>query len=66
MAEQFAIAEAKLRAWASVDDDEEEDSNDEDSHANGQTHTLSRTTSGIRHHCLFVHRAAQNSEFHSE
>ncbi|CAF92946.1 unnamed protein product, partial [Tetraodon nigroviridis] len=30
VAEQFAIAEAKLRAWASVDDDEEEDSNDEE------------------------------------
>ncbi|XP_061835435.2 protein FAM131A isoform X1 [Nerophis lumbriciformis] len=33
VAEQFAIAEAKLRAWASVDDDEEDDSNDEDTHA---------------------------------
>ncbi|XP_034558233.1 protein FAM131A isoform X2 [Notolabrus celidotus] len=31
VAEQFAIAEAKLRAWASMDDDEEDDSNDEDS-----------------------------------
>ncbi|KAJ3594402.1 hypothetical protein NHX12_003709 [Muraenolepis orangiensis] len=31
VAEQFAIAEAKLRAWASVDDDEEEeDFNDDD------------------------------------
>ncbi|CAL9688681.1 unnamed protein product [Knipowitschia caucasica] len=30
VAEQFAIAEAKLRAWASIDDDEdEEDSNDD-------------------------------------
>ncbi|XP_061695284.1 protein FAM131A isoform X2 [Syngnathoides biaculeatus] len=37
VAEQFAIAEAKLRAWASVDEDdvdeEEEDSNDEDAKA---------------------------------
>uniref|UniRef100_UPI003AB07A53 protein FAM131A n=1 Tax=Centroberyx gerrardi TaxID=166262 RepID=UPI003AB07A53 len=43
VAEQFAIAEAKLRAWASIDDDEEEeeDSNDEDSHSAGQTHTFS-------------------------
>lgn len=41
VAEQFAIAEAKLRAWASIDDDEEEDSNDEDSHTNGQTGTFS-------------------------
>lgn len=39
VAEQFAIAEAKLRAWASIDDDdeeEEEDSNDEDAATNGQ------------------------------
>nr|XP_043901601.1 protein FAM131A [Solea senegalensis]XP_043901607.1 protein FAM131A [Solea senegalensis] len=41
VAEQFAIAEAKLRAWASMDDDEEEDSNDEDSHNNGQAHAFS-------------------------
>ncbi|CAL8280072.1 unnamed protein product [Lota lota] len=35
VAEQFAIAEAKLRAWASVDDDEEdEDFNDEDTQFN--------------------------------
>ncbi|XP_035488912.1 protein FAM131A isoform X2 [Scophthalmus maximus] len=42
VAEQFAIAEAKLRAWASMEDEEEEeeDSNDEDSHSSGQTHTL--------------------------
>ncbi|KAM7400636.1 hypothetical protein PAMA_005027 [Pampus argenteus] len=45
VAEQFAIAEAKLRAWASIDDDEEEDSNHEDSHTNGQTHTLSSQSS---------------------
>ncbi|XP_021180388.2 protein FAM131A isoform X2 [Fundulus heteroclitus] len=37
VAEQFAIAEAKLRAWASVDEDDEEDFNDED----GQTRTMS-------------------------
>ncbi|XP_008332245.1 protein FAM131A isoform X1 [Cynoglossus semilaevis] len=40
VAEQFAIAEAKLRAWASLDDDDEEDSNDEDLHSNEQTHTF--------------------------
>ncbi|XP_071348632.1 protein FAM131A isoform X1 [Trachinotus anak] len=46
VAEQFAIAEAKLRAWASIDDeDEEEDSNDEDAHNNGQTHTFSSQSS---------------------
>ncbi|XP_070829660.1 protein FAM131A isoform X1 [Chaetodon trifascialis] len=45
VAEQFAIAEAKLRAWASVDEDEDEDSNDEDSHANGQAYTLSSQSS---------------------
>ncbi|KAM6948311.1 protein FAM131B-like [Aplochiton taeniatus] len=45
VAEQFAIAEAKLRAWASIDDDEEEeeDFNDEEpSQTDGYTHTLSR------------------------
>ncbi|XP_053294403.1 protein FAM131A [Pleuronectes platessa] len=41
VAEQFAIAEAKLRAWASMDDDDEEDSIDEDSPSGGQTHTFS-------------------------
>ncbi|XP_065810125.1 protein FAM131A isoform X1 [Labrus bergylta] len=45
VAEQFAIAEAKLRAWASIDDDEEDDSNDEDSHTNGQTHVFSSQSS---------------------
>ncbi|XP_029971534.1 protein FAM131A isoform X3 [Salarias fasciatus] len=45
VAEQFAIAEAKLRAWASIDDDEEEDSNDEDSHVHRQTHALSSQSS---------------------
>ncbi|KAI9544728.1 hypothetical protein NQZ68_001606 [Dissostichus eleginoides] len=44
VAEQFAIAEAKLRAWASIDDDEE-DSNDEDSHTNGQSQTSSNESS---------------------
>lgn len=56
VAEQFAIAEAKLRAWASIDDDEE-DSNDEDSHANanGQTSTLSSQSSGTRDLLHFAH-----------
>ncbi|XP_041660114.1 protein FAM131A [Cheilinus undulatus] len=45
VAEQFAIAEAKLRAWASMDDDEEDDSNDEDSHTNGPAHTISSQSS---------------------
>ncbi|TNN38061.1 Protein FAM131A [Liparis tanakae] len=45
VAEQFAIAEAKLRAWASIDADDEEDSNDEDSHANAQTQTVSSQSS---------------------
>ncbi|KAM9845043.1 protein FAM131A [Aulostomus maculatus] len=39
VAEQFAIAEAKLRAWASMDDEDEDDSNDEET--NGPTSTLS-------------------------
>ncbi|XP_024129005.1 protein FAM131A [Oryzias melastigma] len=41
VAEQFAIAEAKLRAWASLDDEDEEDSNDEDCHSNRQTCSVS-------------------------
>ncbi|MEQ2299894.1 hypothetical protein AMECASPLE_019658 [Ameca splendens] len=42
VAEQFAIAEAKLRAWASLDDDdEEEDFKDEEFHTNEQPRTLS-------------------------
>ncbi len=57
VAEQFAIAEAKLRAWASMDDDEEEDSNDEDSHANGQAVTFSSQSSGI-------HRCRHSAHFH--
>lgn len=55
VAEQFAIAEAKLRAWASVDDDDDEDSNDEDSHPNRQTHTFSSQSSGIHSRRHFVH-----------
>ncbi|XP_029381432.1 protein FAM131A [Echeneis naucrates] len=45
VAEQFAIAEAKLRAWASIDDDEEGDFNDEDNQNNGQTHAFSSQSS---------------------
>ncbi|XP_059200799.1 protein FAM131A [Centropristis striata] len=42
VAEQFAIAEAKLRAWASIDDDDEEDCEDyEDAHTNGHTQNFS-------------------------
>ncbi|XP_032386571.1 protein FAM131A [Etheostoma spectabile] len=46
VAEQFAIAEAKLRAWASIDDDEE-DPNDEDSHTNGQNQTASNQNADV-------------------
>ncbi|XP_054889807.1 protein FAM131A isoform X2 [Poeciliopsis prolifica] len=49
VAEQFAIAEAKLRAWASLDDDDEEDEedfNDEESHTNGQSCNLSTENPG--------------------
>lgn len=42
VAEQFAIAEAKLRAWASMDDDEEEDSNDEEPLHAGKTHSFAQ------------------------
>ncbi|CAJ1072262.1 protein FAM131A isoform X1 [Xyrichtys novacula] len=45
VAEQFAIAEAKLRAWASMDDDEDDDSNDEDSHINGQSRIFTSQSS---------------------
>lgn len=37
VAEQFAIAEAKLRAWASTEEEEEEDSADEDPLPVGKT-----------------------------
>ncbi|XP_078120848.1 protein FAM131A [Sander vitreus] len=47
VAEQFAIAEAKLRAWASIDDDDGEDSNDEDSHTNGRTQTGSSQNADV-------------------
>lgn len=53
VAEQFAIAEAKLRAWASIDDGDDEDSNDEDSFTNGQTCTSFSQSSGIQPFCLF-------------
>ena len=55
VAEQFAIAEAKLRAWASIDDDDEEDSNDEDSHSNGQTQTFCSQSSGTLSRRRSVH-----------
>ncbi|KAM9719520.1 protein FAM131A isoform 2-T2 [Menidia menidia] len=47
VAEQFAIAEAKLRAWASLDDDDDEEDifNDEDIHPNGQTQSLTSQSS---------------------
>uniref|UniRef100_A0A3B3E245 Family with sequence similarity 131 member Aa n=1 Tax=Oryzias melastigma TaxID=30732 RepID=A0A3B3E245_ORYME len=51
VAEQFAIAEAKLRAWASLDDEDEEDSNDEDCHSNRQTCSVSSQKN------LFLHRS---------
>ena len=53
--EQFAIAEAKLRAWASVDEEDEEDSNDEDSPSGGQTHTFLFQSSGTSSRQRFAH-----------
>lgn len=50
VAEQFAIAEAKLRAWASLDDEDEEDSNDEDCHSNRQTCSVSSQSLGTHLH----------------
>lgn len=44
VAEQFAIAEAKLRAWASMDDDEEEDSNDEEPFHIGKTPSFAQSS----------------------
>lgn len=46
VAEQFAIAEAKLRAWASIDDDEDEDMDSEGSTVTGQTHTSFSRSAG--------------------
>ncbi|XP_029111228.1 protein FAM131A-like [Scleropages formosus] len=49
VAEQFAIAEAKLRAWSSVDgEDSNDDSYDEDYPANETSYT-SRTTDGVQY-----------------
>lgn len=56
VAEQFAIAEAKLRAWASIDDDYEEDSNDEETLNNGQTSSSLSKSSGIPPFCSFPSR----------
>lgn len=64
VAEQFAIAEAKLRAWASVDEDDEEDSNDEDSHNTGHTHTFPRQSSGIQKCQYFVHLISSHFHHH--
>lgn len=55
MAEQFAIAEAKLRAWASMDDEDEVDDDEDDSRTNGQTHTISGESSGTSRCLQFVH-----------
>lgn len=46
VAEQFAIAEAKLRAWASMDEDEDEDLDSEGSPGDGQTHTSFSRSAG--------------------
>lgn len=49
VAEQFAIAEAKLRAWASMDDDEDEDLDSEGSPAgDGQTHASFSSSAGTQ------------------
>lgn len=63
MAEQFAIAEAKLRAWASIDDDEEEDMDSEGSPLNGQTHTsFSRSAGTNLFHLIFISFCSFTSE----
>lgn len=55
VAEQFAIAEAKLRAWASMDDDEDEDLDSEGSPGDGQTHTsFSRSAGTHLFHLSFI------------
>uniref|UniRef100_A0A665VBB4 Family with sequence similarity 131 member A n=1 Tax=Echeneis naucrates TaxID=173247 RepID=A0A665VBB4_ECHNA len=64
VAEQFAIAEAKLRAWASIDDDEEGDFNDEDNQNNGQTHAFSSQSSGIHRTLPFCHLLSFHSTHH--
>lgn len=48
VAEQFAIAEAKLRAWASMDDDEDEDLDREGSPCDGQTHASFSSSAGTQ------------------
>lgn len=46
VAEQFAIAEAKLRAWASMDEDDEDDLDSGESPINGQTHSSFCSSTG--------------------
>lgn len=63
VAEQFAIAEAKLRAWASVDDDEDEDMDSDGSLVNGQAHTsFSRSAGTNLFHLTFISFCSFTSE----
>lgn len=55
VAEQFAIAEAKLRAWASMDDDDDEDLDSEDSPTNRQSHTSFSGSTGTQLSCIHFH-----------
>lgn len=53
MAEQFAIAEAKLRAWTSVDEEEmDEESYEEDPPLNDEP--ITTTLSSGEHECTHV------------
>lgn len=58
MAEQFAIAEAKLRAWASMDDDDDEDLDSEDSPTNRQSHTSFSGSTGTQLFSIHFHLIA--------
>lgn len=66
VAEQFAIAEAKLRAWASIDDDDDEDEeelNDEDTVANGHNHFTSQISDTANSHPLVPHEEEEPDTF---
>lgn len=47
MAEQFAIAEAKLRAWTSVDEEDMDESCEGDSTVNDEQMTTTQSSGGV-------------------
>nr|XP_029498334.1 protein FAM131A-like isoform X3 [Oncorhynchus nerka] len=61
VAEQFAIAEAKLKAWASVDDDDDEEEADKEFLQNNRNTLTLSTRSGVLTLCSSLrHRNVQS------